>query len=75
MGTESSRLDINGDWEQGFAGAWRQGLVFDNGIISGSTAAEAGEAEISNSDWLAVSSSVGLKHTFYANSEDGEKRK
>lgn len=74
-GTGSFRLEINEDWEQGFAGTRRQSLVFDNGVISGSTASEAGEAEISNHDWLVVSSSVGLKHTFYANSEDGEKRR
>lgn len=44
----------------------------DNGTISDSTANEAGEAEVSNNDWLCPVS-VRLKHTFHTNSEDGEK--
>lgn len=48
-------------------------FCFQHGVIFGSIAAEAGEAETPNNELLCPVS-VRLKHTFHANSEDGDKR-
>lgn len=48
-------------------------FCFQDGVIFGSFAAEGGEAETSNNELLCPLS-VQLRHTFHANSEDGDKR-
>lgn len=66
------------DWEQALLrrpqSAGDEGsILFQHGVISGSTAAEAREAERPNNELLCPDS-VRLKHTFHTNSEDGDKR-
>ena len=55
---KSSVSGTSDDWAQ------RDGPVFDNGVISGSAAAKAGEAESSHSVWSVVSSFCGAETHF-----------
>lgn len=56
-------------------GVWKQGFVFDSGVIFGSIVVEVGEVEIFNNGWLLCLVFGGLKYIFYVNLGDGEKRK